>query len=271
MSTLLKVLGFSFALTLVFTLVANTLPQVEGEAPVDEKIDLGELTMDSFIATGEKLFSGKGTCTLCHNDMGRAPDILAVNMVETAEARLIDARYQGQAEDVETYLRESMVSPSTYIVEGFATKGSNDSPMPVVDAAPIELSDIEMDAIIAFIQAKDGNPVSVALPDKSDVGDSGDAPPDSPATSAPAQTAEEAIGKYTCPACHTVLTSESPVGPSLLDVAERLSPAEIRQSILDPTAIVAEGFSPIMPTDFGARLTAGELEMLVEFFSKKSN
>ncbi|MCK5921474.1 MAG: hypothetical protein KAG66_11075, partial [Methylococcales bacterium] len=79
MSTLAKVLGFSFALTLVFTLVANMLPQVEGEAPVDEEIDLGELTMDSFIATGESLFSGKGTCTLCHNDLGRAPDILALN------------------------------------------------------------------------------------------------------------------------------------------------------------------------------------------------
>jgi mono/diheme cytochrome c family protein len=273
MSTLAKVLGFSFALTLVFTLVANTLPQIEGEAPVDEEIDLGALTMDSFIATGESLFSGKGTCTLCHNDLGRAPDILVLNMVETARQRLSDTRYKGQAEDVETYLRESMVSPGAFVVEGFGTKGSNDSesPMPAIDAAPIGLSDIEIDAVIAFMQAKDGNTVSVALPTEADVDDSAEAPTEAVAVAAPAQTAEEAIGKHTCSACHTVLTSESPVGPSLVDVAERLSPAEIRQSILDPAAVVAEGFTPIMPTDFGARLTAGELEMLVEFFSQKSN
>ena len=44
---LVKVLGFSLALILVFTLVANTLPQVEGEAPVETEVDLGALTMES--------------------------------------------------------------------------------------------------------------------------------------------------------------------------------------------------------------------------------
>ena len=52
MGTLSKVLGFSLALTLVFTGVANLLPQVEGEPPKEEKVDLGALTMDSFIAWG---------------------------------------------------------------------------------------------------------------------------------------------------------------------------------------------------------------------------
>jgi hypothetical protein len=77
---LLKVVLFSISLTLVFTLVTNLLPQVEGEAPVEQEIDLGALTMDSFVALGESTFSGKGTCTLCHNNMGRAPDILQLNM-----------------------------------------------------------------------------------------------------------------------------------------------------------------------------------------------
>ena len=44
---------FSIGLTLVFTLVANLLPQVEGEAPVEQVVDLGSLTMDDFVALGE--------------------------------------------------------------------------------------------------------------------------------------------------------------------------------------------------------------------------
>ena len=89
---LLRVIGFSLALALVFTLVANTLPQVEGEAPVDQEVDVGSLTMDGFVALGKSLFGGKGTCTLCHNALGRSPDILAVNMVEIATGRLAEER-----------------------------------------------------------------------------------------------------------------------------------------------------------------------------------
>lgn len=87
---LAKVLIFSLGLALAFTFVANTLPQVEGEAPVDEEIDVGALTEDSFVALGESVFKGKGTCTLCHNNLGRAPDLLAMNVVGAASERLAD-------------------------------------------------------------------------------------------------------------------------------------------------------------------------------------
>lgn len=272
MPTILKVLGFSLALTLVFTLVANTLPQVEGEAPVEEEIELSGLTMGSFIALGENLFSGKGTCTLCHNNLGRAPDILALNMQQASEERLADPNYQGEAGDVEAYLRESMVSPGAYVVPGFGKKGSNDteSPMPIVDKAPIGLSAIEVDAIIAFMQAKDGNEVSVKLPT--------DAPepvaeetPVAAAAPLPAQTAEQAFGKYGCAACHTLMQTESPVGPSLTDVGARLTAEEIRESILEPGAVIAEGFPPIMPADFGNKMTASELEMMVRYLQREGS
>lgn len=266
---LLKVLGFSIALTLVFMLVANTLPQVEGEAPVEKEVDLGALTMDSFVDLGEAIFAGKGTCTLCHNNMGRAPDILALNMVETAESRLQDQRYQGKSTDVETYLRESMIDPGVYVVKGFGKKGSNDtiSPMPIANKAPIQLTDVEMDAVIAYMQAKDGNDVTVTLPTEAPavaaepVAVAGSLP-------APAATAEEALGKYGCAACHTILGTESPVGPALTDVGNRLDINEIRQSIIDPNAIATEGFvTGIMPADFADRMMARELEMMVQFLA----
>ncbi|MBE9563424.1 MAG: cytochrome C, partial [Proteobacteria bacterium] len=166
MPVIVKVLGFSLGLTLIFTVITNLLPQIEGEAPVERVIDPSAFTEESFVTLGEELFQGKGTCTLCHNDMGRAPDILALNMVETSVERMADSRYQGSSTDVEAYLRESMLQPGIYVVQGFGKKGSNDteSPMPTVDEAPIQLSELEINAVIAFMQAKDGNSVTVALP-----------------------------------------------------------------------------------------------------------
>ena len=268
-SVLGKTLGFSLAMILLFTLVANMLPQVEGEAPKEEPVDLGALTMESYIALGESLFSGKGTCTLCHNELGRAPDLLKFDAVAAAGERLADTRYQGTAKDAEAYLRESMLDPNVYVVAGFGKKGSNDteSPMPIVDKPPIQLDTVEIDAIIAFLQAKDGNDVSVALPTEAPAAEAAATPG---ATAAPvaATTAEEAIVKYGCQACHTVLGTESPVGPPLTGIGQRLKAGQIRQGIIDPNAIVAEGFFPnVMPADFADRMTARELELLVAFLS----
>jgi mono/diheme cytochrome c family protein len=264
-----KVLLFSLSLTLVFTLVANLLPQVEGEAPVETEIDLGALTMDSFISLGEGIFSGKGTCTLCHNNLGRAPDILQLNMAETSQQRLEDERYQGGAKTVAEYLRESMLEPGLFVVKGFGKKGSNDteSPMPVVNKAPILLSDIEIDAVIAFMQAKDGNEVTVALPtDMPQSTTQQQAPAAVAAAPAPADNAEAALAKYTCTACHSVAGSQSPVGPDLNQVGDRLDIDQIRQSIIEPNAVVAEGFFPgMMPADFANKMTVSELELIVDF------
>ena len=259
-----KILLFSLSLTLVFTLVANLLPQVEGEAPVEKEIDLGALTMDGFVSLGESIFSGKGTCTLCHNNLGRAPDILQLNMVETSQQRLDDQRYQGKASNVAEYLSESMLEPGLFVVKGFGKKGSNDteSPMPVVNKAPILLSDIEIDAVIAFMQAKDGNEVTVALPT--------DIPEAQPAvveaTPAAVDNAEAALAKYACTACHSVAGSQSPIGPDLNQVGDRLDITEIRQSIIEPNAVVAEGFFPgMMPGDFASKMTVSELQLIVDF------
>ncbi len=268
MSALARALGFSVAMILAFAAITYVLPQVKGEAPEEEEMVIGELTMDSFVALGEKLYQGKGTCTLCHNSLGRAPDMLTYDVQSTSLERIADSRYQGQAGDAESYLRESMLEPSAYVVEGFGKKGSNDteSPMPAVNQPPIQLSDIETDAIIAFLQQKDGNPVTVALP-------SADAAPaveaeNTAAAPALAQNAEEAIAKFGCAACHAILGSESPVGPSLKDVGQRLQPDQIRISIIDPKAEIAQGFPPIMP-EF-PNMALAELEMVVQYLSQQT-
>jgi mono/diheme cytochrome c family protein len=269
-SVLLRVLLFSLSLTLVFTLVTNLLPQVEGEAPVEKEIDLGALTMDSFVSLGDSIFHGKGTCTLCHNNLGRAPDILQLDMVETSLQRLDDARYQGTAKNAAEYMRESMLEPGLFVVKGFGKKGSNDtvSPMPVVNKAPILLNEIEIDAVIAFMQAKDGNKVTIALPTDMPATTAPEVAAAEPVTAppAPADNAEAALAKYTCTACHSVAGSQSPVGPDLNQVGDRLDAAQIRQSIIEPNAVVAEGFFPgMMPADFADKMTVSELQMIVDF------
>ncbi len=275
MGVLGKTMGFSIGLTLVFTLVANLLPQVEGEAPQESKVDLSSLTMDDFVALGEDLFNNKGTCTLCHKPapLGRAPDIQGFDMVAKASERLADERYKGSSKDAVGYILESMVDPSAYVVSGWGKKGSNDSesPMPAVDKAPIQLSAMEIDAIIAYLQSKDGNEVTVSLPSPeaaaevaaaAPAGGSGSAP-------APATTGEEALGKYTCTACHSMDSNDTLVGPGLMDVGGRLSVEELRQSIIEPNAVIAEGFPPIMPADFAGKMTVKELQMIVDLLAEK--
>ncbi len=269
MRILLKILGFSLALILTFTAVTYVLPQMKGEVPVEKELDVGALTMDSFIALGEDLYRGKGTCTLCHNKLGRAPDLLVLNVEKVSLERIADSRYQGSAKDVEGYIRESMVDPGRYVVAGFGKKGSNDteSPMPAIDQPPVQLSSVEIDAIVAFLQDKDGNTVTVALP--TDVPESTTDTQESSglATTGLAQSPEEVIAKFACPACHSVLGTESAIGPDLNSVGDRLSIDQIRASIIAPNAVIAEGYPPIMP-DFSEQMMIAELEMIVQFLAK---
>jgi mono/diheme cytochrome c family protein len=268
MKALAKPLIFSVALILIFASVTYVLPQMKGEAPDDKEVAVGALTMESFIELGEKLFHGKGTCTLCHNKLGRAPDLLTYDVVKTSLERIADSRYKGKAKDAEGYLRESMLQPSAYVVKGFGKKGSDDaeSPMPAVDQAPIQLSAVEIGALVAYLQKKDGNPVTVALPTAAPEAQKKEEA--AGATPASAKSPEEAIAKFGCTACHSILKSEAAIGPSLKDVGRRLKIEQIRNSIVDPKAEIAKGYPPIMP-DFPA-MTVTELEMIVRFLAKQT-
>jgi len=164
-----KVLGFSLGLIFLFTLITWLPPQMEGEAPQEQIIELEALTLDEFVTLGESLFNGRGACALCHQPppAGRAPDLRNLNMATVAAERLVDTNYQGQATDTTSYLRESMLEPGRYVAPGWGMVGSDGnftSPMPTVDKPPMSLTPVEVDAIIAYMLAKDGNPVTVLLP-----------------------------------------------------------------------------------------------------------
>ncbi|PCH65612.1 MAG: cytochrome C, partial [Rhodobacteraceae bacterium] len=234
--------------------------------PKEEVIEAGSLDMAGMIAYGERLFSGKGTCTLCHNDLGRAPDLLNLDLAATFKARLGDPAYDGGPE-VGDYLHQSFVDPSAYVVAGFGKKGSNDtvSPMPVVSAPPIEMNDVQLNALSAFLQDRAGLEPNVPLPSAAD------APAEDPVVAEDAgeplaTTGTDAVEKFYCSSCHDLNGSEADVGPNLNDLATRMTRGEVMVAILDPNAVIADGYeADYMPGDFGDQMQASELLLIVDY------
>lgn len=268
MINIIKVSTFSLAVIGGFWGFANFgIPQVRpAPPPVEEKLHLGAMNMDDFIALGDRIFHGKGNCTLCHNALGRAPLLDRIGSV--ASERLQDSRYQGSAKSVEEYLRESMTKPSAFVVAGFGKSGSNDreSPMPNVGAGGIGLSDAEVTAVIAYLQDASGTEVTVSIPAEQSAPDAAAV---TAATGSAPKTAEEVISKYSCGSCHAVAGQTGEVGPNLTHIGKTRDRAYLRQAILDPEAVIAQGFpGGVMPGNFGDEMKASELEMLVTYLAE---
>jgi len=71
-----------------------------------------------------------------------------------------------------------------------------------------------------------------------------------------------------CQVCHKINGAGGAVGPDLSTVGARRSVELIRQSILDPDAVIAEGYEPdIMPKKFKELLSGEQLDQLVQFLS----
>lgn len=202
MKHFLKVVLFSLGTIGFFAGFANFgIPKIEpAPPPKTEKLDLGSMTMEQFIAVGDKLYNGKGTCTLCHNSMGRAPMLDKIGSV--GPKRLADPRYQGEAKDIESYLYESMVKPTAFVVKGFGKAGTSDteSPMPDVTGGSIGFSEAEIKAVIAYLQDIGGAEVTVTIP--TDVSPTEEKQAEKDSTRAPITTAQEIFAHFTCNACH---------------------------------------------------------------------
>lgn len=243
-----------------YSLVANMIPQIESEVP--EELDLsGRITPERLVAAGERIFTGAGGCTACHGLGTRAPNL------RRSEGDLgpIGARCDGRVEGMgcKDYLYRSLTEPSEYVVAGY------DPIMPDVRRV---LSSDQIWALVAYLQAQGGD-VTVGAddigPDETDAAaaPSADAAgPTMSATTDPVQLMTE-LG---CLACHRWRDQGNAVGPALTEVGARRDAAYIRESILEPGADVSAGFEPfadMMPTNFGERMTASQLEALVEFLA----
>lgn len=120
---------------------------------------------------------GKGKCAFCHlfvegHKQDRCPDLRGLEQrsherPQEARYKMFSAKYSGtpepdsgfntKAKTGGEYIIESIYCPNCYVVEGFGIAGSDDlrSEMPVMNHMPYELSDYEMIAVTAYLQAKD--------------------------------------------------------------------------------------------------------------------
>jgi mono/diheme cytochrome c family protein len=75
-----------------------------------------------------------------------------------------------------------------------------------------------------------------------------------------------------CLGCHVFNGEGIQLGPSFDGIGARVDADYIRESILDPAAGASPGFETnlgLMPPIFGDQLTAGQLEVVVQFLASQ--
>ena len=256
----LKILGFVLLINLFYMGIGQLwLIQTEEHPPPELEIS-AETDPETLVAMGETLLETKGGCLICHKitEQGntRGPDLRGVG------ARAATRRPGMSAED---YLTESLVEPGAYVVEEFAAAGGT-SIMPRSDRPPADLSATELKALVAFLQSLRGEvTVRITAEDVAAAEAKKQQPSAGEVDSHPGRALLTSQG---CVACHDINGSLRMVGPPLTDVGERLSAAAIRQSIVDPDAIVTEGYPKgVMLQDFAEKLTPEQLDQIVAYLS----
>ena len=271
-----NVVFFSLEATIAYTVIGNMIPQIESRPP--EELQLSETaTPEQLVKAGEQVFYGKGTCALCHSiepsEAARCPQLgtgpLGSAMGARAEERVKELTYQGQAKTGTEYLIESMTDPRVYVVEGFPPI------MPVINKPPIALNTAELAAVTAYLQSLQGGKVTVTPKMVATFTGAGEQPPGGAPAAVPAAASmgnrepEQLINELACIACHKFDAPDRLVGPSLWDVGARRDEPYIRHKILNPTSSTVEGFPPgIMPPDLAQKMTAFEMEKLVEWLKE---
>ncbi len=256
--TNLRILAVTIGTIAVYTLVANVIPQIESEVP-EELSFTGQVSAAELASAGEDLYGGAGGCTACHGLGTRAPNLL------TGEGDLgpIGARCGSrvEGEDCKAYLHRSMVEPGAFVVPGY---------QPIMPDMSRTLSANQVWALVAYLESQGGQ-VDVTAADLEAEAASEEAPATGGGAAQVATTdPQELLDQMQCLACHRLGAQGQDVGPPFDSIGSRRDADYIRGSILDPAAQVATGyeqFAGIMPPNFGERLSAAQLESIVDFLA----
>jgi mono/diheme cytochrome c family protein len=256
--TNLKIAALVVAVLGLYTLVANSIPQLQSELPQAVELSAA-MTPEALVAAGERIFNGAGGCTTCHGLGTRAPNLL------TDEGGLgpIGARCGSSKAgmDCKAYLYESLTEPGAFVVPGY---------QPIMPDMRRTLPVDQVWAVIAFLESHGGS-VDVTA---DDIQSSQSAEP--PASSSPGAGATASlepraiINGFGCLGCHKLGSEGGAVGPAFDGIGSRLTRDFIRESILDPNAALARGYEQlrgVMPPNFGQQMTAAQLEALVAFLA----
>jgi mono/diheme cytochrome c family protein len=247
-----------------YTMLANSIPQVESEVP-SELAFTGTVTPDQLVAAGNELYQGAGGCVTCHGLGTRAPNLLT----DEAGTGLIGARCSDRVagQDCKAYLHESLVNPGAFVVPGYD---------PIMPDMSRTLSPTQIWALVAYLESLGGT-VTVSAEDLPAEGATesgsvtGGSVADPGAAAGPLATTSleprEILAANQCMLCHKLGDEGGAIGPPF-DGMAALDAERIRRGILLPNADTADGYAALagtMPQTFGAQLTAAQLEALVVF------
>jgi len=140
--------------------------------------------------------------------------------------------------------------------------------MPDVRSGSVDLSEVEIDAVVAYLEDLGGIDVTVEIPTDTAEEAVMEEPVAASAPPAPLTAPEQIIAKLACGACHKMPGHEGQIGPDLTTIGGVRDREYLRRSIIDPNAEIAEGFLPnMMPPTYGDQLYASELEVLIEYLA----
>ncbi|MDX1673378.1 MAG: c-type cytochrome [Longimicrobiales bacterium] len=262
--TNLKVLSVVLVTVALYTGVANWIPQVES-APPEELSFTGDVSAEELVAAGEELFLGAGGCAACHGSGTRAPNLRTSEDDLGTIGERCDDRVSG--EDCKTYLHESLVNPTAYVVEGYGA---------IMPDASRTLSPAQIWSLVAYLQSLGGEVTVTGADIQAEPGaggaEAGEAAAASPLIAGGSTDPMEILEAGTCLACHALDGQGGPIGPPLDGIGARRDAAHIRRSILDPSADTTEGYENVagtMPPNFGQQMSAAQLEAVVRFLAEE--
>ena len=144
---LLKVMALVVSLTAFYSYIGSMVPQIEVHPPQVTQLK-ENIGVEEMVREGQKIFEGKGTCTLCHT-IGKTSDALRFPDLEGIGAR---AGHRVDGQDALTYLTKTLYEPNVYIVDGFFPG------MPAANRPPVDLTDDEILIVIAYLQSLGAEP-----------------------------------------------------------------------------------------------------------------
>lgn len=264
----LKILLFFFGGLLLFIYVGYIIDKASGGVA---KATIGGVSPEA----GEGIFWGKGKCWTCHSVGGEGSAERGPNLgIKSGAAYTLDleigARAAERAKEREAdvgtinpltdnkwnaieYIFESITEPDAYVVETFSP-----GDMPVVYEPPIGLDEEEVKAVMAYLVSIGGEDedmdylMSHSLPEKilDAVASAADAVPFALYFEGDAEIGEEIFwdpeGAAFCAKCHTVDDEGGQVGPNLTTIAATRPVSYILESILDPNAVIVNGFETVL-------------------------
>lgn len=266
-ATNLKVGAVVIGTIMVYTLLANSIPQVQSEVP--EELTLGaNVTPEELAAAGEEIYAGAGACVTCHGTGTRAPNLLTDEGGTGAIGARCGDRVPGQT--CKEYLHASMVNPNEHVVEGY---------LPIMPDMSRTMSGAQIWALVAYLESLGGT-ITVTAEDvraEEEPGAAAAAPAagpnvvatsDGPATQS--TDPHELMSANQCLVCHRLGAEGSPIGPPFDGIGNRLSADAIRRAILDPAADTTPGYETVagvMPANFGSVLTGAQLEAITSYLA----